>query len=78
MELKKKLQDVLEDKVDTKYYLNPVKVQELVKKNLVKIHEYAEKGVADGMKIEKLPDGLRKWVDGYGDKDAAERSSKGR
>ena len=65
MELKKKLQDVLEDKVDTKYYLNPVKVQEFVSKSLVKIREYAEKGVADGMKIEKLPDELRKWVEEY-------------
>ena len=61
--LTKKLQDVLEDKVDTKYYLNPAKVQEFVSKNLVKIREYAEKGVADGMKIEKLPDELRKWVE---------------
>ena len=65
MELKKKLQDVLEDSVDAKYYLNPVKVQEFVKKNLVKIREYAEKGVADGQTIEKLPDELRKWVEGY-------------
>ena len=40
-------------------------MQEFVKKNLVKIREYAEKGVADGMKIEKLPEGLRKWVEGY-------------
>ena len=65
MELKKKLQDVRGGKVDTKYYLNPVKVQEFVSKNLVKIREYAEKGVADGMKIEKLPEGLRKWVEEY-------------
>lgn len=65
MELKRKLQDVLEDVVDTKYYLNTMKVQEFVKKNLVKIREYAEKGVADGMKIEKLPEGLRKWVEEY-------------
>ena len=60
-----KLRDVLEDSVDTKYYLNPVKVQEFVKKDLVKIREYAEKGVADGMKIEKLPEGLRKWMEEY-------------
>ena len=51
--------------MDTKYYLNPVKVQDFVKKNLVKIREYAEKGVADGQTIEKLPDELRKWVEGY-------------
>lgn len=67
MELKRKLQDVLEDSVDAKYYINPVKVQEFVKKNLVKIREYAEKGVEDGMKIEKLPDELRKWVEVYGE-----------
>ncbi len=65
MELKRKLQDVLEDSVDTKYYLNPVKVQEFVKKNLVKIREYAEKGVAEGQTIEKLPEELRKWVEEY-------------
>ena len=68
MELKKKLQDVLDDKVDTNYYLNPAKVQEFVKKNIVKIREYAEKGVAEGQTIEKLPDELRKWVEGYEDK----------
>ena len=66
--LEHKLQDVLEDVVDTKYYLNPAKVQEFVSKNLVKIREYAEKGVAEGMKIEKLPEGLRKWVEEYEDK----------
>ena len=54
--------------VVTKCYLNPVKVQEFVSKNLVKIREYADKGVADGMKIEKLPEGLRKWVEEYEDK----------
>ena len=63
--LTKKLQDLLEDSVDAKYYLNPAKVQEFVNKNIVKIREYAEKGVADGMKIEKLPEGLRKWVEEY-------------
>ena len=63
--LEHKLQDVLENSVATKYYLNPAKVQEFVSKNLVKIREYAEKGVADGMKIEKLPEGLRKWVEEY-------------
>lgn len=63
--LTKKLQDVLEDKVDTKYYLNPAKVQEFVEKNLVKIREYAEKGVAEGQTIEKLPERLRKWLEEY-------------
>lgn len=60
-----KLRDVLEDCVDEKYYLNPMKVQEFVGKNLVKIREYAEK---DGGKIEKLPEWLRKWIEEYEDK----------
>ena len=60
--LARKLRDVLDDSVDPKYYLNPMKVQEFVGKNLVKIREYAEK---DGGKIEKLPDNLRKWLEGY-------------
>ena len=76
MELKQKLQDVLEDSVDTKYYLNPVKVQEFVEKNLVKIVDYAATAVKEGQTIEKLPDELRKWVEGYGDKDAADKALK--
>ena len=64
-QLTKKLQDVLEDSVDTKYYLNPVKVQEFVKKNIVKIREYAAKGLDEGQKIEKLPERLRKWLGEY-------------
>lgn len=40
--LERKLRDVLEDTVDTKYYLNPEKVQEFVAKNVAKIQEYAE------------------------------------
>lgn len=67
-----KLRDVLEDSVDAKYYLNPVKVQEFVGKNLVKIQEYAAKGVADGERIEKLPEGLRKWIEEYKDKEDKE------
>ena len=63
--LTKKLQDVLEDSVDTKYYLNPVKVQDFVEKNLVKIVDYAATAVKEGQTIEKLPDELRKWVEGY-------------
>lgn len=65
--LTKKLQDLMDDSVDAKYYLNPVKVQEFVKKNLVKIREYAEKGVAEGQTIKKLPEELRKWVEEYGE-----------
>ena len=60
--LARKLRDVLEDCVDARYYLNPEKVQEFVGKNLVKIRDYAEK---DGGRIEKLPDNLRKWLEGY-------------
>ena len=65
MELKRKLKDVLEDRVETKYYLNPVKVQEFVRKNLVKIVEHAERAEAEGMKIEKLPDELKAFVEEY-------------
>lgn len=63
--LERKLRDVLEDTVDTKYYLNPAKVQEFVAKNIVKIREYAEAEAAKGAEIERLPDGLRKWVEEY-------------
>ena len=63
--LVKKLRDLLEDDTDVKYYLNPIKVQEFVAKNIIKIREYAEKGIAEGQKIEKLPEHLRKWVEGY-------------
>lgn len=66
MPLTRKLRDVLEDRVDTRYYLNPVKVQEFVAKNVVKIAEHAAKCEAEGMKIEKLPDELRAWVEEYG------------
>lgn len=64
----KKLRDLLEDDTDVKYYLNPIKVQEFVAKNVVKIREYAEKGIAEGQKIEKLPEHLRKWIEEYDDK----------
>lgn len=65
MQLTRKLRDVLEDRVDTRYYLNPMKVNEFVAKNMVKIAEHAAKCEAEGMKIEKLPDELRAWVEGY-------------
>lgn len=63
--LLRKLRDLLEDETDVKYYLNPYKVQEFVGKNVVKIREYAEKGVAEGQKIEKLPAHLRKWIENF-------------
>ena len=53
-----------------------MKVQEFVEKNLVKIVDYAATAVKEGQTIEKLPDELRKWVEGYGDKDAADKALK--
>ena len=67
MPLTRKLRDVLEDRVDTKYYLNPMKVNEFVEKNLLKIVDYAATAVKEGQTIEKLPEELRKWVEEYGE-----------
>ena len=67
-----KLRDVLEDETDAKYYLNPHKVQEFVKKNMVKIVDYAQKGVAEGQEIAKLPAHLRKWIEEYKEKGGEE------
>lgn len=62
--LKNKLKDLLEDVTDTKYYLNPVKVQEFVKNNIMKIQQYASADTAD---IEPLPEHLRDWIANYND-----------
>lgn len=62
VELKTTLRELLEDNVDTKYYLNPEKVQDFVKNNLEKIKEYAEQ---DAGEIEQLPDELRDWIQNY-------------
>ncbi len=70
--LVRKLRDLLEDETDPKYYLNPVKVQEFVKKNLVKILKYTAKGLDEGQKIEKLPERLRKWLEEYQTKGGVE------
>lgn len=64
--LEKKLKDVLEDEADVKYYLNPEKVQQFVKDNIVMIEKYAKE---DDGEIEPLPEHLRKWIENYADKD---------
>lgn len=55
-------EDVLEKDVDARYYLNPIKVQEFVKNNLIKIKGYAEEGKAKGMTIDPLPEKLRDFI----------------
>ena len=72
--LKTKLKDVLEDSVDTRYYLNPVKVQEFVKKNLVKIQEYA---AASDEPIAKMPEELKDWMKGYSASDGGKMPTVG-
>ena len=62
MPLKKTLKDVLETDVDTKYYLNPVKVQQFVEDNMQKIQEYARQ---DDGEIETIPEHLVNWLDKY-------------
>lgn len=75
--LTRQLRDLLLDTTDVKYYLNPVKVQEFVAKNLVKIREYAKRGVAEGQKIEKLPPHLRKWIEEFGETESVTEHGKG-
>lgn len=67
MPLEKKLRDVLEGVVDTKYYLNPEKVQQFVADNIETIEKYAKE---DDGEIEPLPDHLRKWLEEYEEKEA--------
>lgn len=62
MPLEKKLKDVLEEDTETKYYLNPEKVQQFVKDNMVMIEKYARE---DDGTIEPLPDHLRQWIQDY-------------
>lgn len=72
--LERMLQDLLEICHDTRYYLNPIKVQEFAKANVGKIAEYAKKRVDGGCVIEKLPSNLREWLVGYEQKGEAECS----
>lgn len=69
MPLEKKLNDVLEDEADVKYYLNPNRVNQFVKDNLVKITSYAE---SSDEKIEPLPQYLRDWLESFPEQDISD------
>lgn len=60
MPLHHTLQEELEDVVDTKYYLNPVKVNEFVKDNLKMITKYMDESKE---RIEPLPAHLREFIE---------------
>lgn len=62
MELSKTLQDLLEDTVDTKYYLDPLKVDVFVRDNLDRITAYMD---SSDQPIDILPEHLKQWLDGY-------------
>lgn len=72
IKLKRKLKDILEDDVDVKYYLNPNKVDQFVRDNMVMIEKYARE---DDGEIEPLPDHLRKWLDEYPEDGGGEEQS---
>lgn len=69
MKLIKSLKDILEDDVDVKYYLNPNKVDQFVRDNMVMIEKYARE---DDGAIEPLPDHLRKWLEEFPESDTAD------
>lgn len=72
MGLNKKLGDVLQDVVDTKYYLNPNKVNKFVKDNIVMINKYVKE---DDGTIEPLPEHLREWLENYPEEDNGEEGA---
>lgn len=53
------LPEMLEDTVDTRYYLNPVKVNQFVQDNLPMIEKYMDES---NEPIEPLPDHLREFL----------------
>lgn len=69
MPLTKKLNDVLEDSADVKYYLNPNRVNQFIKDNLVKIQTYAENS---DEKIEPLPQHLKEWLESFPEEDLSD------
>lgn len=71
-ELQIKLKDMLEDDTDTKYYLNPNKVNQFVKDNMQMIEKYVKESDEP---IEPLPDHLRKWLDEYPTEEHEETSA---
>ncbi len=62
MPLTKQLKDILEDEVDTRFYLNPERVQEFVRDNIDKVTKYASEGIGE---IEPMPEKLREWIENY-------------
>ena len=60
--LTRKLNNMLDENVDTRFYINPVKVQNFVKDNMVMIDSYVRKSDEE---IEQLPQYLKEWMDGY-------------
>ena len=65
IKLKRKLKDILEDDVDTKYYLNPNKVNQFVKDNRVTIDKYIKEEDTKENPIDVIPDNLRNWLKDY-------------
>lgn len=59
MALTRTLPSLLEETTDTKYYLNPVKVDKFVNDNLKMITEYMDRS---NEPITPLPDHLKKWL----------------
>lgn len=62
MPLTKTLKDVLEDEVNTRFYLNHERVQEFVRDNIDKVTQYANDGIGE---IEPMPEKLREWIENY-------------
>lgn len=60
MPLHHTLQEELDDIVDTKYYLNPIKVNEFIQNNLLMITKYMDESKES---IEPLPAHLREFID---------------
>lgn len=60
MPLKQTLPEVLDECVETKYYLDPTKVDKFVADNLVMIKKYMDD---TDEPIEQLPDQLRDWLE---------------
>lgn len=62
MPLTRKLNDMLDNNVDTRFYLNPQRVSDFVKENIVQIEKYTRQ---DDGEIEQLPDYLKEWLDNF-------------
>lgn len=67
MPLHHTLPQMLEEVVDTKYYLDPVKVNQFINDNLVMIEKYMDESDEP---IEPLPEHLREWLEKAKDEDS--------